>query len=367
MKIFKCLQSFFLLISCLSLWGAEAQKTSIKGMLIDVPSKIKCTAYEVLDQKLKTCPKQVFRNIQQEEKFPTYQEFLLIHDQFPQDYYRSNKEKFLKRVRYEPKEKIDIAPIDQLSECDTPCCPYNREHFQCRDQVVRLISDHLTADQKKFSIEDDRLVITSFACGRLFTDLLIMLELSQQPWIKDYRIEINLIDEAYVNFLREGRLLEVYTGASIRQFASYLRHLFKDVKVYAYGSVGDYIHDIATEKRLRSHLIYGVDYLLPGEFDCFIDFSRLRFFGGSTKSLVFSMPYETEYANIYLQNALSDEEQLLFKKYFDGLSKACDITPEQRATKKDQDTARLKEIIDNATEILDSAPLTGAYKSCSVM
>ena len=213
MKIFKCLQSIYLLLACLSLWGAEAQKTKIKGVRIDVPSEKEGTVYEALDQKLKTCPKEVLRNIQQEEKFPTYEECLLIHAQFPQYYYRSSKEEFLKRVRNKPNKKIDITPIDKLSECDTDCCPYNREHSQFRDQVVRLISDHLTAYQKKFLIEDDRLVITSFACGRLFTDLLVMLELSQQPWIKDYRIEINLIDEAYVNFLKEGRLLEVYQQA----------------------------------------------------------------------------------------------------------------------------------------------------------
>ena len=114
-------------------------------------------------------------------------------------------------------------------------------------------------------------------------------------------------------------------------------------------------------------MIYGVDYLLPGEVGCFIDFQKLIFLGGSKTSLVFSMTYETEGAIIHLQHDLSDEEQLLVKKYLDGSSKACDITPEQPATKKDQDTARLKGIIDNATKILDSAPLNGAYKSCSVM
>jgi len=166
-------------------------------------------------------------------------------------------------------------PLCLISECSGTDCPLNRFNTSVRQEFETLILKTIKDDFKDFDKNKDTLNYTSFACGGLFPDLVILTKLIEQGFKK---ININLIDTAFKEYVdtlqnkgdtvaldvfdQENRDKGIWLRGKTYNLVQFLEWFSNsEISVNLYGSAKDYIEECLNISRLKSDIIVGVDYI----------------------------------------------------------------------------------------------------------
>lgn len=167
-------------------------------------------------------------------------------------------------------------PLCLLSECNTSYCPLNRSNTTIRKDFENHIVETIKNNLKNFDKKKDVLNYTSFACGLMFPDLIILTKLMAQGFKK---ININLIDREFNKYIetlkqKEDSSIPLDIFDDNNQKGFWLRHKtycliqFLDwftndgeISVNIYDSVENYVQECLHNAAMKSDAIVGIDYL----------------------------------------------------------------------------------------------------------
>lgn len=284
--------------------------------------------YQTIRRELINDPLMVLANIGVHDTFPTFEEFSSIFPQLkqednPQQIYEAQKQAFdiLKNKRKLPTREIEVQLINHMGECETKSCPFNRIKTDKRTKIIELMREHLTETEINTLTKNQTkpLVLTAFAAGTLFQDLLIMTMLSTLPVLQNTAMEINIIEPSLQKFTKDEDILNLRDGAALLQFNRFMHYLFPNSNVYLYFSALDYIKEVEDRLRLPSDVTWAVDFGVEGfEFvTCMSHLQMLSIAASNPYHWLFSFPYHIEQSTIILKNkALDSSSKELAMKLF---------------------------------------------------